>query len=166
MAELAEKLGIDWRLLLAQIVNFAILAVVLTKLVYRPLVRTLERRSKTIAKSLDDAQKVEQMLAESRHERDQLLAAAQRKANAIVSEARTTADAIHTETIEKTRAEIDALHQKAEANARMLEAQMLRNAQDELANLVVQATEKVVAERLDAKKDRELVKRALAEVVR
>src|SRR3989338_5782020 len=48
MSELVSQLGIDWKLLLAQGVNFLILLVVLTKFVYKPLMKMVEERRKRI----------------------------------------------------------------------------------------------------------------------
>jgi F-type H+-transporting ATPase subunit b len=55
MSGLFGQLGIDWRLLLGQGVNFFILLLLLSALVYRPLVRILDQRRRTIEKGLSDA---------------------------------------------------------------------------------------------------------------
>ena len=57
--ELLSKLGIDWKLLLAQVVNFGILLGVLTVFVYRPLLDLLDARRERIAKAMEDAGRIE-----------------------------------------------------------------------------------------------------------
>jgi len=47
-----EKLGIEPSLLLAQIINFAIIVVVLSKLLYKPILSMLEKRKREIEESL------------------------------------------------------------------------------------------------------------------
>ena len=50
MSELFSKLGIDWKLLIAQIINFLVLLFVLYKFAYRPILSMLEKRTKKIEK--------------------------------------------------------------------------------------------------------------------
>ena len=52
--ELLTKLGINWQLLLAQIVNFLIVLGVLGIFVYKPILNLLDARSERIRKSMDD----------------------------------------------------------------------------------------------------------------
>ena len=52
--ELLTKLGVDWKLLIAQIVNFTILVSVLTYFVYRPLLDLLDARRERIRKAVED----------------------------------------------------------------------------------------------------------------
>ena len=46
--ELLHKLGIDWRLLIAQLINFSVLLFVLYKFLYHPILNILEKRRKQI----------------------------------------------------------------------------------------------------------------------
>ncbi len=55
MSELLHKLGIDWKLLLAQAVNFLIILIVLRLTVYKPLIRMLHERKSRIEQGLKDA---------------------------------------------------------------------------------------------------------------
>ena len=48
MQELFQSLGINWKLLLSQGVNFLILLAVLTALLWRPLLKAMEERKKKI----------------------------------------------------------------------------------------------------------------------
>ncbi len=53
MEDLISKLGIEWKLLLAQIVNFVILFLVLKKFLYKPLLNFMNNRRQKIADGLD-----------------------------------------------------------------------------------------------------------------
>src|SRR3989344_7683139 len=55
MSELFSKLGIDWKLLLAQAVNFLLLLTVLRFTIYKPLLGLLKERRTKIEKGLSDA---------------------------------------------------------------------------------------------------------------
>ena len=91
MADLLQQLGIDWRLLLAQGVNFFVVLAVLTALVYRPLLRLLDERRKRIEFGLKGAAEADRRLSEIENERKTRIAAADREAVAIVGEAEKTA---------------------------------------------------------------------------
>jgi F-type H+-transporting ATPase subunit b len=60
--EILSSLGVHWTSLLAQIVNFGILAFVLTKLVYKPLIKSLEDREQVIKQIGENSQKTESLL--------------------------------------------------------------------------------------------------------
>ena len=62
MGVLLEQLGINWKLLVSQGVNFFILLTVLALLVYRPLLKTMEERKKKIELGLRGAEEVESRL--------------------------------------------------------------------------------------------------------
>src|SRR3989344_4681980 len=84
MSELIANLGLDWKLLLAQMFNFGILAFVLTKLVYKPLLKALKERQK-IAKANEEAEKiVSQARAEAKAERALLFSEARRDMASLV----------------------------------------------------------------------------------
>ena len=59
MAELFAAFGIDWKLLLAQSVNFLIVFGGLTYFLYKPLMRALAAREEKIAKGVKDAEEAE-----------------------------------------------------------------------------------------------------------
>ena len=62
--DILVKLGINGSLLLAQIVNFAIVAGVLAYFVYRPLLRILDERRERIRKSMDDVVRIQHQVKE------------------------------------------------------------------------------------------------------
>lgn len=87
MADLFAQLGIDWRLLLAQGVNFFVLLAVLTAFVYRPLLRLLDERRRRIEFGLRGAEEAERRLAEIEATRAKRLADADQKAALLIGSA-------------------------------------------------------------------------------
>ncbi len=155
-------LGIDPLAILAQAVTFLVLFWIVKKFALEKIVKTLEDRRKTIdsgvrlglemraeKEKLDEA--VEQKLHEARLEADKILAGAQHEAGSIVKQAETTA-------VSKVETMITDAHARIEDDVRKAK----RELEKEMVNLVADATEIVLGEKLDAPKDDELVKRALA----
>ena len=78
--EVLAKLGIDWKLLLAQAVNFAVLFWVLRRYAYQPMLDFLEKRTIKIEQGLKDAEKATLKLSEIEAQEKKVLGAAQKEA--------------------------------------------------------------------------------------
>ncbi len=75
-----ESLGLDWKILIAQIVNFCILFFILNKLLYKPLIKALDARNKKISDSVKNSQEIEERLKKIEEKESKLLADARNKA--------------------------------------------------------------------------------------
>lgn len=152
-----EKLGLNLGTLLIQIAAFGILFVVLRAWVYKPLMGMMEKRRKTIAQGLEDARVAAEARANAERESNQILAEAQAKAAEIVREAATRAEAAARE----VRAESDAEAAKARDNA-LAEIQqerdrVLSEVRGQIAALSIAATQKLIGESLDEKRQHALL---------
>ena len=56
MEEIIKTFHIDWKLLIAQAVNFAIVVFALYKFAYKPLLKTMNERTAKIEQGLKDAE--------------------------------------------------------------------------------------------------------------
>lgn len=162
--ELLQKLGIDGKLLLAQVINFLVLAFVLYKLAYRPLLKVLDKRSKTIARSLADAKRVEEQLKASKEERDRLFAETQRANETLMAQAHQQAEQLRHSMLAETKTELDALRARTQQEVGAMKARVLDEAKGELADLVVAASAKVLGEKVTTEKDRVLAEAALKDL--
>ena len=87
MSELVHQLGIDWKLLLSQAVNFFILLFALTFLIYKPILRIIEERRKRIELGLRGAEEAGKRLKEIEGLKDEKLSEADKNALRIVGDA-------------------------------------------------------------------------------
>ena len=62
--QLLSQLGIDWKLLLSQAINFFILLLVLTFFVYKPVIKIIKKRNDRIKEGLDKANEADIRLKE------------------------------------------------------------------------------------------------------
>ncbi len=88
MESLLDKLGIDWKLFIAQIVNFTILLFVLYKYAYKPVLEMLDKRAKMVARSVDEAKKAEMSLNEAEKMREESVIKARTESKKIIAEAK------------------------------------------------------------------------------
>ena len=86
-----ETFGFDLAHFLAQLVSFAIVAVVLKRFAYDPLIRALDERHERIARSHSDAEHARLEVERTKLEREVILAEANRQAARLLEEARAAA---------------------------------------------------------------------------
>jgi F-type H+-transporting ATPase subunit b len=159
--EVLHKLGIDWKLLLAQGVNFLILLYILKRFAYAPMLRFLDDREGRIKQGLKDAEAATQKLTETEAAQKAVLAEAQKEAKGIVEEAVAAAKRRDAENLEKTKDEVARMLAASQAEIVAEKTRMLEEAKQELADLIVAATEKVTKEKIDASKNKELLEKAI-----
>jgi F-type H+-transporting ATPase subunit b len=161
--DLFGGLGIDWKILILQIIAFGVLVFILAKWVYPPILKMLDRREKLIEDSVKAAkeagEKAESAAAEiasklkkARRDADDIVAGAREQSTQILADSEKEAQRRAEQTVEAARQQL----------ARDVEAarQVLR---DETINLVALATEKVVNEKVDGAKDSKLIHDAIKE---
>ena len=161
MENLIETFHIDVKLLLAQIINFAIVFLVLYFFALKPLMKAMRERSEKIEKSLEDAKKIEEKLAIAEVEYRAEIARAKKDAIDILDKAKIAADGKKKDIITRAKEEVGQIINQEKAKMQSEKAAVLKEIKKEVAELVVASIEKILEERLDAKKDAELIKKAI-----
>jgi F-type H+-transporting ATPase subunit b len=146
MEQLFETFGIDWKLLLAQIVNFGVLAAGLTYFLYRPVMKTLDDRRAKVAQGIEDAEEASEKLANADALAAEAVKGAETEAEGIVASAREFAGGEKERIVGEAQARAAQVAQDAEARAETLRAAALRDSEREIARLAVLAAEKVLRE--------------------
>ena len=159
--EILSKLGIDWRLLIAQLVNFAILLAVLYKFVYKPLLALLEKREAMIAKSVEDAQAIEHRLKETEKASEEALAEARLEASKVFEESEKVAEERRKQALEKTKGDVAHIVEQTRQMLKSEKETMMQEARQEIATLVVTAVERVLSDVAHDKVSDQLVKKTL-----
>lgn len=159
MESLISTFHIDWKLFIAQLVNFAIVFSVLYFLAFKPLVKTMSDRTEKIDKSLKDADEIEKRLALTEKERGEIIAAAKKQANLIVEEANKRGEERKGELIVKAKEEIGQVINAEKERIARDKAETLKEIKQEVAGLVVMTVEKLLDEKMTSDKDRELIKK-------
>jgi F-type H+-transporting ATPase subunit b len=143
-----EALGIEPTLLLAQIVNFFIIAVVLKVLLYTPILSMLEKRKKEIAEGLAYAEKMRQQEEAVEGKKAALLAAARKEGQQIVDEARKTAKVEEKQIVEEAHIAADELLKKGKATIEQEREAMQKDIRNETVDLAVLMAKQLLADNL------------------
>ena len=161
MDELIKTFHIETNLLLAQIVNFSIVLWVLYKFAYKPILKTLNDRTERIEKGLKDSEEASVKLTEMMEKEKEILTKAKKEAQEIIKksegEAKKNAEDILEQAKEQNKKMIDVAKESIEQEKRKI----LAEAKSEIAGLVMAATEKVIGEKIDANKDKELIEKSI-----
>jgi F-type H+-transporting ATPase subunit b len=152
-----EALGINLGYLFVQILNFAILFVVLRAWVYKPIVGLLENRRKTIAQGLEDARIADQARSNAEQEAEEILTKAQQEAAERVREATTRADEAAREIRAEAENEATEIRNAASVEAEQAKTQALGELRGQVAALAISAAQRIIGEALDERKQHALI---------
>lgn len=117
MQDLIHNLGIDWRLLLFQVINFSVLFVVLHRFVFKPLLDILARRKKKIEEGLSFSLTMEHEKKEWEERKAGILTDARKNASEKIAEAQRKALALEKEILDDARAKAELLASARAAQA-------------------------------------------------
>jgi F-type H+-transporting ATPase subunit b len=145
-----DKLGIDWRILLAQTISFSIVFFVLWKFAYGPIFAMLNARRDKIAEALANAEKIKGDVAKTEADRQKTLADAGEQANKLIADAREAAARVRETETQKAIAAAEQIVTKAREAAAQERAQMLAQLKREVGQLVVKTTATVTGKVLTA----------------
>ncbi len=154
--ELLQKLGVDWKLLLAQIANFAILLSVLTLFVYRPLLRVIDERRERIRKAMEDAEKISHEKEELAKAREEALRNIDQECGSFLEKAKNDAERAKAEILRTATLEAQAILAKGHEQLRAERALALRETQKMLATAILRVTENIL-EREFSPRDQERI---------
>lgn len=161
--DIFSTLGIDWRLLILQIVAFLVLVWALGKFVYPWLMKSVDDHQKNLRDAAKAAQKAQQAAATSQAETQKLLDEARGEAAKIVSTAKLEASEMLTASEAKARLTAEAIAADAQTQISHSIDKARRELHDETLNLIALATEKVTRQKFDSKADEKLIADILKE---
>lgn len=162
MDSLISTFHIDIKLLIAQVANFAVVFGVLYFFALKPLLKTMQDRTKKIEKGIDDAKKIEEKLARAEDEFNREIVKAKKEAGLILQKADEKAEEKRKEQIAKTKEEIGQIINQEKAKMQIEKAETLKEIKKEVADLVILSIEKILDKKLigdDAKIIEKMIKK-------
>ncbi len=150
---------IDWKIIIAQAINFGVVLVILYFLVLKPLRKLMAEREAKIVGGLNDAKENAALLAASKAEYEKVLAQARTEAHEIFQEGKKEAEAKKTEMLARAQADVESMIAAGKKNLENEKAKMVEDAKREIVSLVVGATEKLLTDITDASIDKKVTNR-------
>lgn len=161
MEELISTFHIDWKLMIAQIVNFAFVFGLIYWLAAKPLSKLIKDRTKEITDGLDNAKKAESELANANIKKEEIIREGKEDAKKIISISQADGKEIVKESKDKAiiekeeiikQAKIDALKEKQNADDQV---------RKEAAELVSSSVRKVIEGYVEKGKGEDIIKAML-----
>ncbi|NCP17055.1 ATP synthase F0 subunit B [Candidatus Kuenenbacteria bacterium CG_4_9_14_3_um_filter_39_14] len=162
--EILKLFGIDWKLMLAQLVNFAVVIAVLWFFALKPLTKMMRERNKEIEKGLDDARQAEARLTEVEKLVNDKIKETKFDADIILNEARKEAEKAKSAAAEKTKKEIEAMIEKAKKQLASEKRAMISEVKGEVGEMIVRALEKILSRGLTKEMDKKYIDQTLKEL--
>lgn len=142
--ELLSSLGINWQLLISQIVNFGLLMIVLLFFVYRPILRLIDSRRETIRKSLEDAKEIEKNKRELEQFSIEQMKKIDQESSALFATVKKQAEAAKAEILTRAQEEADAMLEKSRKTMEADKSRMFDEARNALIDVSVQLAGKIL----------------------
>ena len=167
LTQITDSFGVSLPKILAQVLNFTVVAIILWKFAFKPVLATLDERQRKIADGLRYADETKARLDSVQQENADTLKRAQIEAASIIEQSRKTAKELAERETSAATERANALITKAQQAIELEKQKMLDEARVEISRLVIATTQRVLAKELsDADRSRynEAAARELASV--
>lgn len=159
-----DKLGIEPKLLLAQIVNFLIITVILTKLLYKPILNMLAKRKKEIEEGLKLTAKMREEEEKFEQKKLKMLETTRKEAQGIIDEARKQAGEEEKEIITEAHKEAEQIVQKGKEDAQAARVEMEKDVRGDAVELAVAMSKRLLAKVLSPEDQHKLIAKNIKEL--
>src|SRR5256885_11402749 len=160
----AIQFGFEWPLFLSQAISFAIVALLLRRFAYKPILGVLEERRQRIAEGLLNAEKIKKQLAEAEQRHADILAKANAEAQKMIDEARESSAHLAERKQQAAIAAAEQIIAKAREASAIEHDRTMESLKRELGRLVVDTTAKVTGKVLTPEDQQRLQEEALSQL--
>ncbi len=158
MDSIISTFHIDWKIIIAQAINFGIVLAVLYFFALKPIKKLMAERSEKIEGGLKDAKQNAELLKATEKEYNDVLAKARIEAHDIFQAGKVQAEESKKAILAKTQVEVEAMIASGKVALESEKTKMLEEAKKEIVSLVVKATEKLLETEGDKAYDEKILK--------
>ncbi|MCB1125639.1 MAG: F0F1 ATP synthase subunit B, partial [Verrucomicrobiae bacterium] len=143
VGEVAHTFGVNPQLLISQIISFCVVAFLLHRFAYKPVLAVLEERRQRIQEGLDNAEKIKAELARTEEARKAAMVEAGEQATKLINDAKAAAAQVLEKESQKAMAAANEIVERARQSSEAELARMKEELRQEVGRLVVETTAKV-----------------------
>lgn len=144
MESFINTFHIDWKIIIAQVINFAVVFFVLQFLALKPIKKLMAERTERINEGLEDATKNAELLKNTKKEYNNVIVKARAEANEIFQEVKKEAEEEKKTMLESASKEVEDMISKGKKVLEAEKTKMVSEAKEEIVSLVMKATEKIL----------------------
>jgi len=131
-------ININWSTLLFQILNFAIMVFILSRVFFKPVIRILDQRSERVTQALQEAEEREQKAAEAQKEYERTLADAQEQVLVMQQQAQEELLQTKQEVLAEARVQVQAMQETTERDLEQARRDAITEHRRELGHLTIE----------------------------
>lgn len=162
MLEILGKIGFDWQVALANLINFFIVFLLLKKFFFKKIKETIRERRNKIEKGLEDAEKAAESLKSAEIEKDSIVKEAYKESQEIISSAKDKSrDVVSQASIEASK-EATKIVDNANAQAATILKKADNDMSEKAAEVVISGITKVLEEKMNDDINESYIKKVLA----
>jgi len=156
--------GVNWKLFIAQLVNFGIVLLILWKWVYTPMLKVMNERTSKIEKSLEEAKQIEEERKALEQTKVDEMQKTREEAKQVIQIAKDRSEKVSDAMRVKAKEEVAGIVLQAKQQIAAERDQMKKELEAETINLAVVVAEKVLSKKITSEEDKKLLDKALKEV--
>jgi F-type H+-transporting ATPase subunit b len=160
LRQTAETFGWNWKLFLSQVISFCIVAYLLQRFAYKPILSVLEERRRKIEEGQLNAEKIKKELAEAEKRYQEIVTKGNADAQRMIDEARESAAHLSERKQQEAVAAAEQIISKAREATALEHDRTMQSLKRELGRLVVETTAKVTEKVLTPEDQRRLQEEA------
>ena len=156
-------LGLSLQAFIIQLITFVLVFFLLKKFAFKPIVKIMDERHKVIEDGVRLGQKMEKEQAKLDEEKARIVREARHEADGIIATAHKEAREVARDAEKAAQVKADAVMADAELRIKEETDHARRKLEKEISELVGEATEAVVGEKVDNAKDKALIEKTVKE---
>ncbi len=158
IAQLSANLGFDWRVALANLINFLIIVWILKKFAFKPIEKAIKNREDKIKKGVEDAQRATTEFQMAKQTCEKTIMDAKEEANKIIASSQNQSEKMIAEAKALQEEQAKQIIAKTEKIVKQEKEKMFQDLKKDVAELVVLVTSKLIKEDLTKEKQEEFIK--------
>jgi F-type H+-transporting ATPase subunit b len=166
LRDTVETFGWNPRLFFSQVISFVIVALLLRRFAYKPILNVLEERRRSIEEGQLNAEKIKRQLDEAEKRYSEILAKANAEAQKMIDEARESSAHLAERKQQEAIAAAEQIIAKAREASAIEHERTMDSLKQELGRLVVDTTAKVTGKVLTPEDQQRLQEEALSQLAR
>jgi F-type H+-transporting ATPase subunit b len=164
LRETADTFGWNWKLFLSQVISFCIVAFLLRRFAYKPILAILEDRRRKIEEGQLNAEKIRKQLADAESRYQEIVSKANADGQRMIDEARDSAAHLSERKQQEAIASAEQIIAKAKEAAAIEHDRQMQALKRELGHLVIETTAKITGKVLTSEDQKRLQEEAARQV--
>lgn len=156
-----ESIGINYKSLGIQIVNFVLFIWILKKFLYQPILTVIANRRREIREGLELKEKMEGKVGELDKKREEVLQEAREEVQLLIEQKKKEAEKIKAKIVKEARAEKEEIVQQGTKETEAKRQQMEKRMKKESVELAAVMAEKVLSNLLSADMHHKIIQKQL-----